>query len=171
MIQADKSIGCEFDYFYFETKLLHVENQNTFYSIGLTNTDYSTYSQPGWDRGSIGYHGDDGRLYKHTHGYGSCEYGQPYNKSNTTDVVGCFCNFRRKEEEKESFKNKGTIFFTLNGKPLAQKEFHIFSEPSKQYFPSICFGLRSKNAIVEINFGEKEFVFDVMAYLKEEKLL
>ena len=57
----------------------------------------------GWDQGSWGYHGDDGKVF--AGGFGS-KFGTPYGKNET---IGCGVNF-----EKE------TAFFTKGGKLIGE---------------------------------------------------
>jgi hypothetical protein len=54
---------------------------------------------PGWDSGSWGYHGDDGRLFSED-GRGT-PFGPTYG---TGDTIGCGIDFQKKE-----------ISFTKNG--------------------------------------------------------
>ena len=57
----------------------------------------------GWDEGSWGYHGDDGKSFEREVG---TEYGDLYS---TGDTIGCCVN-----------PSQGTAFYTINGKPLRQ---------------------------------------------------
>ena len=58
----------------------------------------------GWDEGSWGYHGDDGKVFSSS-GFGT-EYGDPYEKS---DTIGCGVNF-----------DKETAFLTKNGELIGE---------------------------------------------------
>lgn len=55
---------------------------------------------PGWERGSYGYHGDDGNFFQER-GWGA-NYGETYGPG---DTVGCAVDLKN-----------GAIFFTKNGK-------------------------------------------------------
>ena len=70
-------------------------------SIGLATLDFPLLSkQPGWDRHSYGYHGDDGAMF-HGTGVGSRPFGPSFGAG---DVVGCGLDYR-----------DGSILFTRNG--------------------------------------------------------
>ena len=89
---------------------------------------------PGWEKHSIGYHGDDGKLF-YEDGAGF-EYGP---KFGTGDVVGCGIDQKY-------------CFFTKNGEFIGIANSNM---PERSWFPTI--GLHSKDERVEVNFGEKPF--------------
>lgn len=71
-------------------------------SVGLANSSFSLFGkQPGWDRHSYGYHGDDGAVF-HGTGVGSKSFGPTFGVG---DVVGCGLDYR-----------DGSVFFTKNGR-------------------------------------------------------
>ena len=71
-------------------------------SIGLATAAFPLYGkQPGWDRNSFGYHGDDGAAF-HGTGVGSKQFGPAFGVG---DVVGCGLDYR-----------SGSVFFTKNGR-------------------------------------------------------
>ncbi|XP_060555473.1 SPRY domain-containing protein 3-like isoform X2 [Ruditapes philippinarum] len=47
---------------YFEIEILSL-GRSGIIALGLVPDDYPANNQPGWKENSIGYHGDDGRLY------------------------------------------------------------------------------------------------------------
>ena len=69
--------------------------------------------QPGWDRNSYGYHGDDGAVF-HSTAVGSKRFGPTFGVG---DVVGCGLDYR-----------DGTLFFTKNGRYLGQHPATVSAE-------------------------------------------
>ena len=75
--------------------------------IGLSTKEVSLNRLPGWDKGSYGYHGDDG------HSFCSSGSGIAYGPTFTTgDVVGCCVNFL-----------ENTCFYTRNGHNIGNSFF------------------------------------------------
>ena len=67
--------------------------------IGLSTSDVNLNRLPGWDKGSYGYHGDDGNSFC------SSGSGVAYGPTFTTgDYVGCCVNFI-----------ENSCFYTCNG--------------------------------------------------------
>jgi Ran-binding protein 9/10 len=107
---------------------------------------------PGWEQGSWAYHGDDGKSY-HDQACGD-QYGPTFT---TDDVVGCCVNFEQR-----------IAFYTKNGElldaPFTDLTFNISDKPRKgDIYPTI--GLHSSGEHVEVNFGKKPFVFNIMEYV------
>ncbi|KAF2984167.1 hypothetical protein EK904_013300 [Melospiza melodia maxima] len=103
-----------------------------------------------WDKHSYGYHGDDG------HSFCSSGTGQPYGPTFTTgDVIGCCVNLIN-----------NTCFYTKNGHSL-----EMFSEKlgedlaRSNLYPTV--GLQTPGEIVDANFGQQPFVFDIEDYMRE----
>lgn len=116
-------------------------------AIGLGNANFNNTRHPGWEPGSYGYHGDDGRKFNYS------SRGEPYGgKFGAEDVVGCGLHFGTRE-----------IFFTKNGKNLGV----AFTDPGHSYFPTV--GLHSEGETVTLNFGEQPFVFPLDEMLREER--
>uniref|UniRef100_A0A8C7LQU2 RAN binding protein 10 n=1 Tax=Oncorhynchus mykiss TaxID=8022 RepID=A0A8C7LQU2_ONCMY len=100
---------------------------------------------PGWDKHSYGYHGDDG------HSFCSSGTGQPYGPTFTTgDVIGCCVNLIN-----------NTCFYTKNGISLGV----AFTDLPPNLYPTV--GLQTPGEIVDANFGQQPFVFDIEDYMSE----
>uniref|UniRef100_K7FK66 RAN binding protein 10 n=1 Tax=Pelodiscus sinensis TaxID=13735 RepID=K7FK66_PELSI len=100
---------------------------------------------PGWDKHSYGYHGDDG------HSFCSSGTGQPYGPTFTTgDVIGCCVNLIN-----------NTCFYTKNGHSLGI----AFTDLPTNLYPTV--GLQTPGEIVDANFGQQPFVFDIEDYMRE----
>ncbi|XP_037264709.1 ran-binding protein 10 isoform X6 [Falco rusticolus] len=99
----------------------------------------------GWDKHSYGYHGDDG------HSFCSSGTGQPYGPTFTTgDVIGCCVNLIN-----------NTCFYTKNGHSLGI----AFTDLPSNLYPTV--GLQTPGEIVDANFGQQPFVFDIEDYMRE----
>jgi len=95
---------------------------------------------PGWQFGSFGYHGDDGKKFcDKTFGQGD-PYGPPYGNG---DTVGCAWD-----------QVKGTIYFVLNGNNLGVAFEKV---PSIPFWPVV--GIHTLGAKVNVNFGLDPFKF------------
>jgi len=112
--------------------------------LGLAPNEY-VEGMPGWRRGSIGYHADDGKLFL---GRGQGTYlTDPWQVG---DVVGCGFDFARKR-----------AFFTKNGILLGQYEII----PKEYLYATL--GARSIGEKAMINFGKKPFAFNLLRYQLE----
>ena len=126
------------DSFYFEVAILEQgPGTNSFLSIGLTVAPTSPFHHIGWDRFSIGFHSDDGRVYRESH-----QNGLTYADSFTTgDVVGC--GYKEKE---------GGVYFTLNGNNLGAVTTGFFGK-----FHAAVAAIRGWR--VRVNFGTEPFMY------------
>lgn len=130
---------------YFEIKILNTGREG-FIGIGLTHTECDLDRLPGWEKFSIGYHGDDGHLFDCS-GTGT-NYGPKFSKG---DIIGVCWNLI-----------ENTVFFTKNGNGLsfAFGNFSWFNLPLM--VPII--GLRSEGESITANFGGKFFEFNIKSY-------
>eukprot|EP00262_Sarcandra_glabra_P012789 TRINITY_DN3373_c0_g1_i2.p1 TRINITY_DN3373_c0_g1~~TRINITY_DN3373_c0_g1_i2.p1 ORF type:complete len:473 (+),score=78.82 TRINITY_DN3373_c0_g1_i2:76-1494(+) len=117
-------------------------------AIGFTSENFKMRRQPGWEANSCGYHGDDGFLYR---GQGKGESFGPTFTSG--DTIGGGINYASQE-----------FFFTKNGKLVGAIE----KDVKGPLFPTIS--VHSQNEEVHVNFGQKDFVFDIEAFALEERL-
>ena len=68
---------------YFEMEILSAGKEG-WCAIGLASTLYPLHRHPGWNKGSVGYHADNGHLYKER------GHGDPFGPTCTTgDTMGC----------------------------------------------------------------------------------
>lgn len=99
----------------------------------------------GWDKQSFGYHGDDGNSFC------SSGNGQSYGPTFTTnDVIGCGVNLV-----------ENLCFYTKNGHHLGT----AFRDLPPKLYPTV--GLQTPGEIVDANFGQKPFVFDIFDMIEE----
>ena len=118
-------------------------------SIGLCTADFPLKGkQPGWDRESVGWHGDDGCVF-HGHGMGLRQFGGRFGSG---DVVGCGVH-------------AGYIFFTRNGEWAGC----AFRAPVNHLLPQALgpgpmlhavVGVDTATDRVRLNFGRTPFAFD-----------
>uniref|UniRef100_A0A8C6MHW2 RAN binding protein 10 n=1 Tax=Nothobranchius furzeri TaxID=105023 RepID=A0A8C6MHW2_NOTFU len=130
--------------YYFEVKIVS-KGRDGYMGIGLSAQGVNMNRLPGWDKHSYGYHGDDG------HSFCSSGTGQPYGPTFTTgDVIGCCVNLIN-----------NTCFYTKNGISLGV----AFTDLPPNLYPTV--GLQTPGEIVDANFGQQPFVFDIEDYMSE----
>ena len=92
---------------YYEYEIL-CKGAESSIGIGVGERSYPLYRMPGWNINSIGYHGDDGKLY-HQNGRGS-QFGPTCTEG---DRMGCGVDF-----ETDVGYGYCEVFFTKNGQPV-----------------------------------------------------
>src|SRR5437868_1479820 len=111
--------------------------------IGFGSSSVPLDRLPGWEPESLGYHGDDGKLY-HASGEGKPWPRPPFY---TGDVVGCGISFEQRH-----------VYFTRNGEllDLAFKNL-TFDSPMEPKVDDIypMIGMRSPGEHVHVNFGKE----------------
>ncbi|KAF0356169.1 SPRY-domain-containing protein [Gigaspora margarita] len=144
-IRANHHIPPEVGLYYFEMTIIN-RGDRGFIGIGLSKPGTPLDRMPGWGTGTIGYHGDNGRLYYER------ERGVNFGPLYTTgETVGCGINF---------FDNE--IFFTKNGILLGKM---VLFKLEKKIYPT-C-GMASPNECVFVNFGTDPFIFPIDHYAKK----
>ncbi len=123
---AQSSYPLTSQYFYFEIKVLQMGDGNAI-AIGLTCKEYPNGQLPGWDKGSIGYHSDDGRIFIES-GQGKT-FGPLWQ---TGDIIGCGIKFPRNFSGNENDTVK--VYFTRNNYLIGEKSARI---PNGGFFPTI----------------------------------
>ncbi len=94
---------------YFEMTLLSSGKEGWF-AIGLARTTYPLHRHPGWNAGSVGYHADNGHLYKER------GHGEPFGPTCTEgDVMGCGITFL----VDDSVSGEAVIGATAHATPLS----------------------------------------------------
>lgn len=130
--------------YYFEVRIVS-KGRDGYMGIGLSAHGVNMNRLPGWDKHSYGYHGDDG------HSFCSSGTGQPYGPTFTTgDVIGCGVNLV-----------DNTCFYTKNGHHLGI----AFRGLPPNLYPTV--GLQTPGEVVDANFGQQPFVFDIEDMLRE----
>lgn len=143
-VRSSSSIPSTCTLYYFEMKVID-EGDKGLMEIGLTNKFSKLNRMPGWGTNSIGYHGDNGKIYNGRK-IGS-EYGPSFGVG---DIVGCGLDLKR-----------NIVFFTKNGRSFGVAVYNLPNDIA--WYPTTC--LNSRNEKVEINFGQKRFAFNVPSYL------
>ncbi|XP_011617244.1 ran-binding protein 10 isoform X1 [Takifugu rubripes] len=143
-VRATYPIPAACGIYYFEVKIVS-KGRDGYMGIGLSAQGVNMNRLPGWDKHSYGYHGDDG------HSFCSSGTGQPYGPTFTTgDVIGCCVNLIN-----------NTCFYTKNGISLGV----AFTDLPPNLYPTV--GLQTPGEIVDANFGQQPFVFDIEDYMSE----
>ncbi|KAG4100635.1 SPRY-domain-containing protein [Neocallimastix lanati (nom. inval.)] len=147
-VRANHPMPYQCGLFYFEVTIIS-KGQSGYIGIGFCTSSVDLKKLPGWENYSWGYHGDDG------HSFCFSGTGKAYGPTFTTkDTIGCCINFMDM-----------TVFYTKNGVNLGIAFRDIKND--HLYYPAI--GLRTPGEIVEANFGQKKFKFDIENCIKEEK--
>ena len=131
--------------YYFDVKIIS-SGDNGEIVIGLTEkpNPVTNDSMPGWDKNTIGYHGDDGGIYHETE---TALVNVETFTSN--DVVGC--QLKKLIIDDNEY---GLCTFTKNGRVLGSGRFITWTE----MYPTI--GLASLGAIVQPNLSGTNFLYD-----------
>uniref|UniRef100_A0A671L5V1 Ran-binding protein 9-like n=1 Tax=Sinocyclocheilus anshuiensis TaxID=1608454 RepID=A0A671L5V1_9TELE len=146
-VRATHPIPAACGVYYFEVKIISKGRDGyvKYMGIGLSAQGVNMNRLPGWDKHSYGYHGDDG------HSFCSSGTGQPYGPTFTTgDVIGCCVNLIN-----------NTCFYTKNGHSLGI----AFTDLPPNLYPTV--GLQTPGEVVDANFGQHPFVFDIEDYMRE----
>ena len=154
-IRTTNPIPSSVNVFYYEIKIVNgghtfSDNVKDAIGIGFSAKNVPLDRMPGWNSKSIGYHGDDGGLFYES-GYAFKKCGPTFT---TGDVVGCGIN-----------QSENSCFFTKNGDYLGK----IFHELPSQLYPMV--GFHSKNGLIETNFGQDCFAFDIENFRKNPREL
>ncbi|XP_063994191.1 ran-binding protein 9 isoform X2 [Diachasmimorpha longicaudata] len=137
-VRTTHSIPAACGLYYFEVKIVS-KGRDGYMGIGLSAHGVNVNRLPGWDKHSYGYHGDDG------HSFCSSGTGQPYGPTFTTgDIIGCGVNLV-----------DNTAFYTKNGHHLGV----AFTDLPPNLYPTV--GLQTPGEVVDANFGQTPFVFDI----------
>lgn len=146
-VRATHPIPAACGLYYFEVRIVS-KGRDGYMGIGLSAHGVNMNRLPGWDKHSYGYHGDDG------HSFCSSGTGQPYGPTFTTgDVIGCGVNLV-----------DNTCFYTKNGHHLGI----AFRGLPPNLYPTV--GLQTPGEVVDANFGQQPFVFDIVDMLRELRI-
>ena len=137
--------GCQFldkpmskEFRYFEVTIVDYGRMG-WIGVGLAHQTYPLDRMPGWEKNSVAYHCDDGKLFLE-HGKGT-SLACPAQEG---DVIGCGV---RLNPTAIDFDLKPIVFFTRNGEEIGSIE--IPTVPKGGFFPTI--GLGSEGEKVDVN--------------------
>lgn len=143
-VRATHPIPAACGIYYFEVRIVS-KGRDGYMGIGLSAQGVNMNRLPGWEKNSYGYHGDDG------HSFCSSGNGKPYGPTFTTgDVIGCGVNLI-----------DNTCFYTKNGVNLGI----AFTDLPPNLYPTV--GLQTPGEVVDANFGQKPFMYDIEEVMKE----
>ncbi|CAJ0962909.1 unnamed protein product, partial [Mesorhabditis belari] len=141
LIRANAPVPRLCGIYYFEVTISQGKDGRV--GVGFGPRTMGTARMPGWDPHSYAYHGDDGYFFT-SDGNGR-EYGPKFKEN---DTVGAGINLVEQ-----------TVFFTLNGKNLGSASKVQISDSAIQLYPAL--GLQSPDEIVDSNFGQKPFIYNI----------
>eukprot|EP01104_Vermistella_antarctica_P001748 TRINITY_DN1186_c2_g1_i2.p1 TRINITY_DN1186_c2_g1~~TRINITY_DN1186_c2_g1_i2.p1 ORF type:complete len:423 (-),score=49.81 TRINITY_DN1186_c2_g1_i2:137-1405(-) len=146
-VRTNKCVPKSCGVYYFEITIID-RGKEGYIGIGFCNRTASLSRLPGWEGNSYGYHGDDGQAFQ-----GKSD-GRTYGPTFTTgDTIGCCMNFI-----------ENTVFYTKNGVRLAIAFRDVLLG---SLYPML--GLRTQGEVVEANFGQRPFRFDISATVEEAR--
>lgn len=146
-VRATHAIPASCGIYYFEVKIVS-KGRDGYMGVGLSAQGVNMNRLPGWDKHSYGYHGDDGNSFC------SSGTGQAYGPTFTTgDVIGCGLNLIDR-----------SCFYTKNGHNLGV----AFTNLPSFLYPTV--GLQTPGELIDANFGQEPFVFDIEGEMKESQL-
>ncbi|KAF2234106.1 SPRY-domain-containing protein [Viridothelium virens] len=149
-VRADHPMPRECGIYYYETTI-HSRGKEALIGIGFSARKVILNKLPGWEEHSWAYHSDDGYIFRCTPS--GRDYGPRFANG---DVIGCGVNFRT-----------GSAFFTKNGVNLGTAFNDIGRD--KPYYPSV--GMKKAGDYLQVNFGDKPFVFDIDGMMRDEKAI
>lgn len=147
-IQANCAIPLCRHVYYYELKVLNA-GQSGAIAIGFAPGNFKLGRQPGWEAGSYGYHGDDGKKFGGSSTGRGNNYGPLFSYG---DIVGAAMDL-----------NKCQIFFTKNGEKLKTAFENV---QAAGMFPTV--GLHSPEEKIEVNFGRRPFAFDIERWCDDQ---
>ncbi|RKP37787.1 concanavalin A-like lectin/glucanase domain-containing protein, partial [Dimargaris cristalligena] len=135
-VQTNLPIPKQNPVYYFEVKL-HEKPRETNVAVGLATKPYPSWRLTGWNRHSVGYHSETGRVF-HNNPFRGINLGEPCFEG---DIIGIGYQPR-----------SGTVFFTRNGRRYKS----VTSGLLYDLFPTIS---ADGYCILSANFGQRGFVF------------
>lgn len=139
-------------FYYFEVTVLN-KGQDGYLSLGLMSGRAALDKLVGWDQESVGWHGDDGLLFRGNPGHGET-FGPTWGKD---DVVGCGVDFIDSK-----------VFFVKNGVIAGYTEMPKAAslvDVNTVWFPAV--GLRTFNERLQINLLGP-FTFDINLHVSRK---
>ncbi|PJF19303.1 hypothetical protein PSACC_00808 [Paramicrosporidium saccamoebae] len=122
-----------------------------FVTMGVVEEGNDLEKLIGWEERSIGYHGDDGKVYN---GAGAISV-RSLNPYGTDDTVGCLINFHTNQ-----------VLFTKNGQAQGAL---ISYDLTRMKVIHAAISSKSPASSFKVNFGADPFLFDICAYVREQK--
>lgn len=147
-------------------------------SLGLVSSADPEDKHIGWERGSIGYHGDEGSIYVSS-GWSGRKFGPSFgldpelavpNDRNhaprRADCIGLGIDYEHAEEGGDGADDpvaSPLLFFTKNGNFIGSMR---LPSPEMKYF---AFALHRQGDQASLNVGTSRFYFDIEAYSQKPR--
>ena len=141
--QVRKALNFE-ELSYYEVEIIDPGASCTI-SVGAASADYPLSLHPGWCKDSVGYHGDDGRLFQNSGG------GVPFGSSwKQHDVIGLGIRLplSAQRPQKCSPGDQVQVYFTWNGVEVGHTTIAV---PAQGLYPTL--GLHSPGEMAKVMLG------------------
>lgn len=146
---------------YYEVQVLPDSRPDeTSLSIGFAALPYPPFRLPGWHRGSVAVHGDDGHRYTNDLG-GGCSFTEPFRRGDRYGIGITFTASPGGGSEQQRRQLGADVFFTRNGQLVGGWDLHEETDAEQS---AGVFGLEGDHdlscAIGSFNRVSFEVIFD-----------
>jgi hypothetical protein len=162
---------------YFEVRILPSSRSEVSLALGFVAQPYPPFRLPGWERGSLGVHGDDGHKYVND-SWGGKDFTMPFKRG---DVVGLGMVFQERQVQAPAYHDGGyqapnqqqqnpidvEVFFTRNGSKAGGWNLHEEADATQdrpvtglEGWHDLCAAVGTFEMVeAEVRFKEEEWLY------------